>query len=255
MRKTDIVLKLNLYFSNNQPYDKEIIKFRKKLEGLHRRWNIETKIVDSSTLEESALDRLKQDIRGTAPQVRGKVVSSKNFVLPLSRTKNLNFQNTPILVIYDEKGLALDVYPHLLGTSYVGIENVLDKMNKVGPSDYLSRRGILEDPIVKIISDDPSIIGEGMVFVASNVHVSSGVIDILLRDEGGSIVVVEVETKATDYAVGQVCRLAVGYAADNKIGVETVRKIIVSRNLEGGIKDSAEGAGVELYRLLCAKEV
>jgi RecB family endonuclease NucS len=104
-----------------------------------------------------------------------------------------------------------------------------------------------------IISEDPAIIEEGMKYKDSNIKTSAGVIDVLLIDKDGHSIVVEIETVANDFAVGQVCRLTAGYARDNNIDIKNIRKVIISRYIKGRVLDGAEGANVEIYKIICTK--
>ncbi|MCK4320688.1 DUF91 domain-containing protein, partial [Candidatus Bathyarchaeota archaeon] len=182
------------------------------------------------------------------PQLRGKIVSSRNKILPLSKSKNPNLTNTPILLLYHNES-PINVFPHLLGTTYFDIEGALESIVKNGPRAHLVARGLLENPIQKILADDPSILEDGMKFIEADVEVESGVVDILLQDAENKFVVVEIETNAKEAAVAQVCRLAASYSSTNKVSSDDIRKVIVCQQYDENVVKSCEGANVELYKV------
>ena len=88
-----------------------------------------------------------------------------------------------------------------------------------------------------------------MKFLGTEVEVEAGLIDILLQDAKGRIVVVEIETKANETAVAQVCRLAASYSSTDKVAEDTIRKVIVCQQFEEKTVRACKGANVELYKL------
>jgi len=97
------------------------------------------------------------------------------------------------------------------------------------------------------LADNPILIEKGMKFLGSSVEVPAGLVDIVLQDQEGTDVIVEVETKARDDAVGQVLRLARSYV--EQIGKEHVRKLIVCYDFDVGLPLACKEAGIELFRL------
>ncbi|MBS7629587.1 DUF91 domain-containing protein, partial [Candidatus Bathyarchaeota archaeon] len=175
---------------------------------------VEYRIFDGENLTSEEVENLRSKIRNIPPQVRGRIVTSRNYALPLSRSKQLNLLNTPI-VLLERDSEPVDVYPHLLGARYRGVEDSLNNILRYGPDQYLEARGIIEDPLTRIISDCPEAIEEGLTLLGVNVRTPTGVIDVLLRDCSGRVVVVEVETTARDQSAAQVCRLAAGYSSSS----------------------------------------
>jgi hypothetical protein len=216
---------------------------------LRDKWGIDCSITELSSLSSSEIERLKTDIRSIPPQVRGRIVTSRGHVLPLSKSKNLNLKNTPILILYREETV-VDVYPHVLGSKYFNMDDALERMLRFGPDDYLQLRGLLEEPMVKILSDFPSILGRGVKSLGSEISVSTGKIDLLMEEEDGGIIVVEAENYADDFAVGQVCRLATGYHSQFDFPQDSIRKVIVCLDHSSTLPETCRGAGVELFRLV-----
>jgi hypothetical protein len=201
-------------------------------------------------MSEEKRTELVVDIRSIPPQARGRIVSSKGKVLPLSGSKLLNVENTPIVVLRENERAA-NVFPHLLGTTYFDLQSSLDGILRFGPSEYLQSRGLLEDPIIKLVADNPELIEKSMSFVGSNIQLSGGSVDLVLRDREGTDVVVEVETVATDQAVGQVLRLARGYA--EQMGRKSVRKAIICAGFDSGLPLACKEAEIDLFRLAFLK--
>jgi len=223
------------------------------LSEIERKWQVESEYIEASHISSDQAFKYLSDIRSTSPQVRGGIVTSRSHVLPLSGKKNLNLLNTAILILY-EGGRPVTVYPHLLGTFYRSVEDSLEEIANYGPSRTLESRGILEDPICKILADDPTLLGAGLKTVGIEVSTSTGIIDLLMKDDKGTWVVVEVETHAGDFAVAQVCRLAAGYSKDSRVELDKVRRVIVCRSFEKNLIETARSAGVQLYRIDLVKE-
>ncbi len=244
--------KFILYYTQKAPYQKRIKHITKTLEKIRKKWKIDFKIIETETLNQMQIEQVKNEIRNIAPQIRGKIVSAKNNILPFSKNKNLNTTNTPILILYHSKK-PTNVYPHMLGTTYFSIEPQLETILETGPEAHMTAKGLLEEPMQKILADNPSLLEAGMQFVSANKDVGFGVADMLLKDEKGRTVVVEIETKATETAVAQVSRLAAGYASQNKLSIEDVRKVILCQSFDEKTAKACRGTNVELYKLTAEK--
>ena len=241
-----------LLLDSNARYKERIEVLRGLLSELKNKRQFDTSIVESSTISPDEASKFADEIRCTSPQMRGKIVTSRSHVLPLSGKKNLNLLNTPILVLYrDEKPVT--VYPHLIGTFHKEIEDGLREIAEYGPFGAFESRGLLEDPIVKILADDPSLLGSKVKTVAIELATSTGKIDLLMKDDR-NIIVVEVETRAGDFAVAQVCRLAAGYCKDNGLPLEKTRRILVCRSFEKNVVETARSADVELYKIALTRQ-
>ena len=104
--------KFTLYYEKDAAYSERIPKIEPLLEEIKRKWNVEYKSIEAHTLTPLQIDQLKNEIRSILPQIRGKIVSSRNRVLPLSKTKNPNLTNTPILLLLHDD-VPINVFPHL----------------------------------------------------------------------------------------------------------------------------------------------
>ena len=237
---------LELYFRPNAHYKASLDAIRQRMQAIALEWKTGLKEFDVDKLTSEQVRHLIDDIRNIPPQIRGRIVSSRGNVLPLSGSKLLNAANTPIVVLRENES-AVTVFPHLLGTAYFDVESSLDRILNLGPREYFQDRGLLENPLVKILADNPSLIEKGMKYIGSSVDVPAGSVDIVLQDREGTDVIVEVETKARDDAVGQVLRLARSYAEHT--GRRSVRKLIVCYDFDTGLPLACKEAGIELFRL------
>jgi len=240
--------RIKLYFDPAGVYASEVKRLLSLLEEIRNRWMIEYEIFEAKSLTSEEVEKLQSSIRSIPPQVRGRIVSSGNHPLPLSGRKRLNLKNTPVILL-EKNNVPIDVYPHLLGTKYSSTEDSFSRILRFGPDEHLEARGILEDPLIKIISDYPESLGKGTVLLQTNAETEAGVIDTLLRDGSGDTMVVEVETRARDSSVAQVCRLAAGYARSKGVSLEKIRKVVVCLDYEGNLVRTCEGSSVELYKM------
>jgi len=224
--------------------------------------NLGVEIVDVSTLTEVQREKIAADIRAIPPQVRGRVVSGGGMTLALSRTKNLNFDNTPILIVRDSSDRPVAVFPHALEEKVESVEDHLKNALEIGADAALHQKRLpTEELLTEIISLVPSIVEEGMKVIRTEYPVPTGTIDLLLIDRDGTRVVVEVEVTATEQAVGQVCKLAEGYMElmrkETSVGCEQgravkmkgARKAIICLRTKGKLQQACESANVELYQL------
>jgi len=243
-----MVYKFTLHYEKDATYSEKIPWIEVLLEEIQRKWKVEYRLIEAASLSPLQIDQFKNEIRSILPQMRGKIVSSHNRVLPLSKTKNPNLTNTPILLLFHDDR-PVNVFPHLLGTTYFDIETSLENIAREGPKAYLAVKGLLEEPIQKILADDPEILEKGMRFLGVDVETESGVIDLLFRDSENRIAVVEIETRASESAVAQVSRLAVGYSLKAKISQNEIRKLIVCEQFDENMTSACQGADIELYKV------
>ncbi len=88
-----------------------------------------------------------------------------------------------------------------------------------------------------------------MKFLGIDVETESGEIDLLLQDSEDRIVVVEIETRASESAVAQVSRLAVGYSSKANISQNRIRRLVVCEQFDENVVSACQGANVELYKV------
>jgi hypothetical protein len=198
--------------------------------------------IERSSLSEEKESALIDEIRKIKPQLRGSVVTSGRNMLPLSRSKKLNFLNTPIVLVGKENEGNVYVFPCAIGEEYYNISKGLSFV-KAHLAELPELPGISEESITKRIVDDPSMLEEGLRWIGEEEKVSTGVCDIVFEDKSGKILLVEVERELSDQAIGQVLRLAAGYEKDHNT---TVRAAIVCLRRENL---GAKRAGIEVWVL------
>jgi Holliday junction resolvase-like predicted endonuclease len=222
--------------------------------------NIKVKVIDVSSLTDAQQDKIAAEIRTIAPQTRGRVVSGGGMTLALSGKKNLNLDNTPILLVKDSLDRPLSVFPHALEGKVETVQDHLNNALERGTDAALHEKRVpTEELLTELLSVVPSIVEEGLTVLGKEYSTATGAIDLLMLDRSDTPVVVEVEVTATEQAVGQVCKLAEGYVqslrrqeSDNatKQGNDVkIRKAIVCIKTKGMINRACKSAGVELYQL------
>ena len=147
-------------------------------------------------------ERVIEDIRMIKPQSRGSVVASGGNPLPISRSKKLNLQNTPVILVRDRKK-PVYVFPCKIGERYYSIIDGISFLKENLPN-LAELEGEMEDALVTIISDAPEKLEEGLVLEDLELDTPTGKTDMVFRDQGGQFLVVEVEREAADSAVGQI---------------------------------------------------
>lgn len=237
-----------LLFKEEADYSRRLSDIQPLLEEIKSKWKASFALVEAQSLTADIESKFIMEIRNVPPQARGKIVSSKNRLLPLTHSKRLNLENTPILIMYSDN-TPVNVYPHALGTTHFEIEDCLHTVLNEGPKAHMEARGLLEEPVIKILADNPSILEENAQFECVNVDVGTGTADIILKDQKGRSIVVEVETHANDFAVGQVSRLTAGYASKQSLPQTQVRKAIVCQSFDKNLPEACKEAGIELYKV------
>ena len=245
---------MRILYSERAPYRGLLEGLRGASREVGSRWGIGIEELEASRIGPAEAEAIRSEMRSIPPQIRGRIVTSGGRPLPLSRNKNLNLGNTPILILYRGK-TPIDVYPHLLGASYLDALDAMRRILVLGPKFYAESRGLLEDPLLKIIRDDPEIIAQGLRYKGSNVDVGTGTADLILEDGGGNPLLIEVETIAGEGAVAQASRLALGYARSLGISKGGVRIGIVCVGFDPKARRACEALGVELYRIVAKRIV
>jgi hypothetical protein len=245
---------LRILYSARAPYRDLLEALRAMSREAGAKWGMGVEELEESEIGPDEAERMKSEIRSIPPQVRGRIVSSGGRPLPLSGRGNLNLGNTPILILY-RGGEPIDVYPHMLGASYFGALEAMERILELGPKFYAESRGLLEDPIIRILRDHPEVMGEGLKLKGSNVDVGTGIADLIMEDERGNRLLIEVETVAGEGAAAQVSRLALGYARSSGIPRSAVRMGIVCIEADDKARRACEALGIELYRIIAKRIV
>ena len=248
-------VKLVALFDASGRYSDRVSVIEKLLDAITERWGIQYKLLYREEISPSLVKQFENQIRCVAPQIRGRIVASGHHILPLSRNKNLNLTNTPIILFLEDDETPVYVLPHLLGTAYFDVEESLKRMLATGPRFYLEARGLLEDPLKKILVDDPSIIETNLRLMGLDVECGTGIVDVVFEDSEKRVIVVEIETHARENAVTQVLRLASGYASGIGKTLDQIRKAIVCRYYDDNVCMLCRELGIELYKVELMKVI
>lgn len=239
------MLNLLVVYRNTASYSERIPHIISILENLKSQWGIEYCLKEISDVGADEVVRLQAQLHEVPPQKRGKIISSGGSILPLSHSKRLNVENTPILILYRDS-LPSQVYPHMLSKHYISIEDGLRTILETGLSEKTDE-GLLEPLLQKLIITDPSVVEKGASLIGAEVNVRVGVADLILQGSDGRLIVVEIKVRADDSAIGQVSRIAEGYASMQDIDATRIRKAIVCMDYVKTLVEACRGTNIELY--------
>ena len=191
---------------------------------------------DSLQLSPEEERRFLDDIRAIPPQVRGQVKSGKKRTLPISHSGNLS-RSIPILILYE--GLRpTDVYPKVL-------MGVMYDVNAAFKTPRVTEVLGLESGITTLLLSKPELLGSGLKLVEREFGTKSGIVDLVFNDNDGVYMAVEVKHIADQETVGQILKQSNGMK--DKLGLTTVRKVIVALGISGSVREACKDAGIELY--------
>src|SRR5437667_12529320 len=91
--------RLTLYHKVGPPYSSALPELSQLLELLKVRYGIDYRLVSEDRLTAESEHTLMMLLRDLIPQRRGEIVTSRGDMLPISKGKNLNLDNTPILLV------------------------------------------------------------------------------------------------------------------------------------------------------------
>jgi hypothetical protein len=205
---------------------------------------VRTKQVERTDLRSEEL--VIEDIRMIKPQSRGSVVASGGNALPISGSKKLNLQNTPVILVREKKK-PVYVFPCKIGETYYSVRNGISFLRQNLPN-HVELQGEMEDALVRIILDDPEKLEEGLVVDDYERETPTGKTDIVFRDTAEKFLVIEVEREATDSTVGQILRLAAGFEKHQSIPLKSARAGIVCYRIHPNVLTACERAHIEVWR-------
>lgn len=107
----------------------------------------------------------------------------------------------------------------------------------------------MEDEIKERLLGNLDSYEKGLVRKDEEVESGAGLVDIVLLDEKGKHVLVEIEREASDAALGQILRLCAAYQKKHAIPQNLVRGIIVCSRSHEFVEDAAKRAGIEIWHL------
>lgn len=206
-------------------------------------------LFDKDKLSNGELKKAVEEIRRIKPQSRGSVVASGGQILPISGSKKLNLQNTPVLIVRQTEdgsdSSPIYVFPCKVGESYYsaldGISFLFNSLPNLGDLP-----GEMEESLILVLKSHPEKLESGLVFCSSENSLTTGKADLVFTDSQSKFLLVEVERVATDSAIGQVLRLAAGFERDQ--GTGRVRCAIVCYRINDNVLAGAERAGIEVWK-------
>jgi hypothetical protein len=239
------MLSLLVVYRNTASYSEKMPVMISILEDLKSRWGIEYCLKEISDVDSDEVVRLQAQIREIPPQKRGRIISLGGSILPMSHSKRLNVENTPILILYRDSS-PIQVYPHMLSKRYVSIEDGLRTILETGLSEK-GDESLLEPLLQKLIIADPSVLEKGASLIGAEVNVQVGVADLVLQGVDGRPIVVEIKVRADDSAIGQISRIAEGYASMQNVEATNIRKAILCMDYVRTLTEACRGTNIELY--------
>ncbi len=238
-------IQIKVYYDAQSPANSELLT--KKLETLSRVSGVSIIKIERGDLSESEESRVLDQIRKIKPQARGSIVTSGGRMLPLSGSKKLNLQNTPVILVEgagDQEPRY--VFPCSIGEKYYSASDGIDFLEQNLP-DLPKLEGESEEDLAKLISKNPEMLERGLRLVSEELDTPTGRCDLLFEDRNGAKLLIEVERDLSDQALGQVLRLAAGYEQESK---GKIRAGIVCLHSHDNLELGAKRAGIEIWTII-----
>jgi len=244
------MIALDLFYDQSKVYvDTPLDDISEALEDLVKSKNDSIRVsvnkTDRKSLTGSNLKDIADRIRSIKPQTRGSVAASGGDNLPLSGSKKLNLNNTPILLVSDESGTQY-VFPCRIGESYYDVLKGIKFLRDNLPN-LVALPARTEEIITEEILNAPEELERGLIFVSRELETSRGKADILFRDSNGRMLLVEVEREATDQSVGQILRLCAGYEDLHSLEPGTIRAGVACLRINENVRAAAKRAGINVW--------
>ncbi len=241
-----MTFKLFLLFDIKSRYSDEIPELVQLLHSLRTQHGTEFEEISRDKATPESEREFKDAIYQLQlpPQGRGEIVTSRGNMLPLSKGKNLNLANTPILLI-EENGKPVDVLPKRIQGHFTSVKAGLLEMLENGLQIGKAAPSAENLAITRVIKD-PRIIEDGLEIIGQEIDVPAGKIDLLAKDQNQRFLLIEFEREATDGCVGQIIRLSASFAKRNKLSHEAVRKMVVCGRAFDHHREGAESVDIEV---------
>ncbi|MFQ6123502.1 MAG: endonuclease NucS domain-containing protein [Candidatus Heimdallarchaeota archaeon] len=234
---------------------KEIKQIENLLEGIRTKHKISYKIIDGSRLNREEIEELTETIRRISRKKRIRVRSGGGGILPISRSGAVNLGNIPILLVLEDER-PMHVYPHEAGVKGQRFE-VLQHLNTLLKADHLdelrAEEVLSEQDISKMISNYPALIEEELEFLDTEVAVKGAQIDMVFKDKTSKHVLIEIELKVTDAAIGQVIKFLNPYSQKFRISPKNIRRALVCVDISENHINTCKTEGIEVYKFTVLK--
>ncbi len=208
--------------------------------------SIKVRVKQTDRVDLRSEDQVIEDIRRIQPQWRGSVVASGGSALPISGSKKLNLQNTPVILVRESKK-PVYVFPCKIGERYYSVLNGISFLRENLPT-IAKLEGKMEDSLVALILRSPQELEDGLVPDDLEHETPTGKTDLVFRDSGGRFLVVEVEREATDSAVGQILRLSAGFEKRHDLDSNSVRAAIVCYRINPHVLAACKRANISVWK-------
>lgn len=214
---------------------------------------VKVTLSERKTMSKPQTEKAVDDIRRIKPQSRGSVVASGGKTMPISGSKKLNLQNTPVILVKETNGSEVDskpvyVFPCKVGERYYGVTDGISFLKETLPH-LMDLPGEMEETIAGILRASPEKLEPGLVFRSAEDLLSTGKTDLVFNDAGDSILIVEIEREATDSAIGQILRLSAGFERDHGLKPNSVRSGIACFRINDNVLAAADRARIEVWKL------
>lgn len=231
----------------------EIEEYKTLLDMVMEKHSISYSILEINQLEEHKKEKLRNAIRQVA--INGISVKTQgNGPLPISRGKN-KLGKTGILLQYENNKLK-SVYPHVKNQKRFDVISHLSKLLESDDiNDVFDSEAISEEDIARMISTFPDLIEHGLQFVDTEVGLEGGRIDAVFKNDSGEHLLIEIEIKAEDNALGQVQRFNIPYSEKYGVPLEKIRLGLVCAKISDSRLKACKGAGIGVYTLSLDKKV
>ncbi|MFQ5819823.1 MAG: endonuclease NucS domain-containing protein [Candidatus Heimdallarchaeota archaeon] len=234
---------------------KEIKQIENLLEGIRIKHKISYKIVDGSCLNQEEKEDIAETIRRISNKEKIRVRSGGGGILPISRSGAVNLGNIPILLVLENEK-PIYVFPHEAGAKGQRFE-VIQHLDALLKADHLDElrvgKGLSEQDISKMISDYPALIEKGLEFLDTEVAVKGAQIDAVFKDRTNKHVLVEIERKVTDAAIGQVIKFLDPYSQQFGISPKNIRRALVCIDISENRINTCKAEGIEVYKFTVLK--
>lgn len=232
----------------NKNYD-NISYIEDLLEKVKEKHQIDYQIVTSNLLSEAEIEVILDQIRIASQRAKVRVSSKGGGPLPISRSKQLNLNQIPILLVI-EHGRPWNIFPNEKGGKGQRheIHSYLERLLELDEIEEFEQQSLSEEDICRILANFPSMIEDNLKYKSREVEVEGGVIDMVFVDSKDSHLLVEIEIKGTDAAIGQVSRFPIPYAKKFSISHEKIRKVIVCVEISESRIVACRENNIEVYQ-------
>jgi hypothetical protein len=241
------MFRFTLIYSRTAPYAEKFSRIVTVLNEIKNQWNINYDLKETEDLQDDEINLFRTQVRGIMPQSRGKIVSLRGKILPLSHSKKLNTENTPVLILYEDES-PKQVYPHMLGEDYITVEDGLSRILEKGTIEN-EVEGLVERPLQRLLANNPAMFEVDASCLGVEVDVGVGVADLVLEGSDKRSIIIEIKVHADDSTIGQISRISEGYLAKERIDPKNVRKVIICVTYGKTLVEACLGANIELYKL------